>query len=87
MIWLAALLVLGRDPAPASACHYTHILIRYVSCRLSWSVSSVIHSICQRCYWFLRVFGLIIIGYIFATIISPNKSDKTKDMKVVGTDI
>ena len=31
MIWLV-LLVLGQDPAPASACHYTHILIRYVSC-------------------------------------------------------
>ena len=29
---------------------------------------------------------IIIIGYIFTTIISQNMSDKTKDMKVVGTD-
>ena len=34
----------------------------------------------------LIIIIIIIIGYIFATIISQNMSDKTKDMKVVGTD-
>ena len=47
-------------------------------------------------YWILwmpilkvvaHIIIIIIIGYIFATIISQNKSDKTKDTKVVGTDI
>ena len=35
----------------------------------------------------MKVTIIIIKGYIFATIISQNKSDKTKDTKVVGTDI